>query len=285
MAVKTGVIDVGGGFRGIYAAGVLDYCMDNKIHFDLGIGVSAGSANLISYAAGQCRRNYKFYTEYGMRSEYAGMKNFLKKRSFIDLDYCYGTLSSSYGEFPLDYEAVSKNPMEFIVVATEAESGYPVYFDKKHLCQDNYDILKASSAIPFVCRPYLVSGVPYFDGALSDPVPVKKAFELGCDRIVLLLTKPEKVPRVPGNDTRIARLIQHKYPLAAKRMRNKYKLYNESVALAQRYASQGRAVIVSPDDTCGVDTLTRDPAALAKLYHKGYEDGKKIADFLSRTGG
>ena len=64
---KIGVVDVGGGFRGIYAAGVLDYCMDNHIQFDVGIGVSAGSANLISYAAGQRGRNLIFYTEYGQR--------------------------------------------------------------------------------------------------------------------------------------------------------------------------------------------------------------------------
>ena len=57
MTGKTGVVDVGGGYRGIYAAGVLDYCMDQGIHFDLGIGVSAGRVNLISYAAGQARRN------------------------------------------------------------------------------------------------------------------------------------------------------------------------------------------------------------------------------------
>ena len=50
--MKIGVVDVGGGLRGIYAAGVLDYCMDQGVHFDLGIGVSAGSANLASYAAG-----------------------------------------------------------------------------------------------------------------------------------------------------------------------------------------------------------------------------------------
>ena len=50
---KIGVVDVGGGFRGVYAAGVMDYCMDHHIQFDVGIGVSAGSANLISYAAGQ----------------------------------------------------------------------------------------------------------------------------------------------------------------------------------------------------------------------------------------
>ena len=34
--MKTGVVDVGGGLRGIYAVGVLDYCVDNGIRFDLG---------------------------------------------------------------------------------------------------------------------------------------------------------------------------------------------------------------------------------------------------------
>ena len=107
---KIGVVDVGGGFRGVYAAGVLDYCMDNGIRFDLGIGVSAGSANLISYCAGQRGRNYHFYVEYGMRKEYASVGNFLRKRSFVDMDYVYGTLSNSDGENPLDYAAAMPAP-------------------------------------------------------------------------------------------------------------------------------------------------------------------------------
>ena len=36
LCMKIGVVDVGGGLRGIYAAGVLDYCMDQGIHFELG---------------------------------------------------------------------------------------------------------------------------------------------------------------------------------------------------------------------------------------------------------
>ena len=28
---KIGVVDVGGGFRGVYAAGVMDYCIDQHI--------------------------------------------------------------------------------------------------------------------------------------------------------------------------------------------------------------------------------------------------------------
>ena len=45
---KIGVIDVGGGLRGIYAAGVFDWCLENGVKFDYGIGISAGSANLAS---------------------------------------------------------------------------------------------------------------------------------------------------------------------------------------------------------------------------------------------
>ena len=84
--MKTGVVDAGGGLRGIYAAGVLDYCMEHGIRFDSGIGVSAGSANLASYAAGQIGRNYKFYTEYVFRRQYIGIGNFIFKHSFIDMD-------------------------------------------------------------------------------------------------------------------------------------------------------------------------------------------------------
>ena len=192
MAEKTAIVDVGGGMRGIYAAGVLDYCMDNGIRFDLGIGVSAGSANLASFSARQARRNLKFYSEYALRKEYMGIENFLKKHSFIDMDYVYGTLSNSDGEYPLDYAAMMKNPMQVLTVATHAETGEAVYFSKEDMVMDKYHPYKASSSIPFVCKPYVIDGVPYYDGALGDPVPIEKAFSMGCDKVVLLLTLPKK---------------------------------------------------------------------------------------------
>lgn len=192
---KIGVIDVGGGMRGIYAAGVLDYCLDHQIHFDLGIGISAGSANLASYFAGQPRRNLQFYSEYALRKEYMGVGNFLRKRSFIALDYVYGTLSNSDGENPIDFDALYWNPAEFYILATDAETGRGRYFEKDSITRNHYDFLKASSAIPFVCRPYLIGGIPYYDGALADPVPVQKAFDLGCDKVILILTLPEDTIR------------------------------------------------------------------------------------------
>ena len=279
--MKTGLVDVGGGLRGIYAAGVLDYCMDKGIRFDLGIGVSAGSANLISYAAGQRGRNYRFYTDYSQRREYMGVGDFLKSGSYINMDYMYSELSNAGGEDPLDYPAVRDNPMELYVVAADAETGEAHYFSKDDIAQDNYDILKASSSIPFVCRPYPVQGRLYYDGALGDPVPVDKALELGCDRVVVLLTKPAGIPRSPSRDEKYAAGIQRKYPAAAHALRQRASRYNAGVFRAQRLEIEGKALVVSPDDTCGVDTLTRDRAALESLYEKGFNDGAKVVEFMT----
>lgn len=278
--MKTGVIDVGGGLRGIYAAGVLDYCMDNSIRFDLGIGVSAGSANLASYAAEQRGRNYKFYTEYAFRWQYMSIRNFISKGSFIDMDYVYGTLCRAGGEYPLDYPTLRDNPMDFHVIATNALTGETKYFDKNDIQQDNYDIFKASSSIPFVNKPYVIQGIPYYDGALGDTIPIEKAFQLGCDRVVVLLTKPVNVLRTSEKDKRLAAIIRKKYPLAAERLCQRAQRYNDGVALAMEYAKQGKALIVAPDNTCGVDTLKKDKIALQKLYEKGYQNGQKITEYL-----
>lgn len=279
--MKTGVIDVGGGLRGIYAVGVLDYCMDQQIHFDLGIGVSAGSANLASYCAGQRGRNYKFYTDYAFRRQYMGLSNFVKQKSYFNMDYIYGTLCSHDGENPLDYPAFRDNPMELLVVATNALNGDAKYFNKQDIHQDDYNPMKASCSIPFLCKPYPVKGIDYYDGALADPVPVEKAFSLGCDRVVLILSKPEDFIRTPDKDIRFASGIYKKYPAAAQKLCRRAQTYNESVKLAKEYAKEGKVLIVAPDDTCGIDTLTRDKEKMHRFYEKGYADGAKILSFLS----
>lgn len=278
--MKLGIVDAGGGLRGIYAAGILDYCMDNNIQFDLGIGVSAGSANLASYAASQRGRNYQFYTEYAFRKQYMGIGNFITKKSFIDMDYVYGTLSDAGGEFPLDYQALRDNPMEMYVVATNAETGQVKYFDKTDIMQDHYDVLKASCAIPFVCKPYAVNNVLYFDGGLSDPVPIFKAFELGCERVIVILTKPIDTVRNSKIDEKLASKIRKKYPAAAEIFCKRAHKYNETVKLAKEYEKQGKVLIVAPDNTCGVDTLRKSKKSLVKLYQKGLCDGEKITEYL-----
>lgn len=277
---KSGVIDVGGGMRGIYATGIFDRCIDDGVIFDVAIGISAGSANISSYIAGQRGRNVSFYTDYSFRPQYMSARNFLTKGSYIDMDYVYGVLSNENGENPLDYDAFAASPTDWRIVACNAETGETKYFDKSDAARNHYDILKASSSIPLVCKPYYIGGVPYYDGALGDTVPIEKAFEMGCTKVVLILTKPADVPRAVGSDERIASVIRHRYPKAAERLRKRAERYNFGVELAKALEADGLALVLAPDDTCGVDTLARDEDSLIELYLKGYEDGAKVKPFL-----
>ena len=278
--MKLGLIDVGGGMRGTYAVGVLDFCLENNVNFDCCIGVSAGSTNLISFLAKQVGRNFRYYFDYAFRKEYCGISCWLKDRNYLNLKYIYETLANSDGEDPLDYEALMKNPADFFVVAEECVSGKTKYFSKDDIKQDNYRIPSASCNIPVINRPVDINGVTYFDGGFADPVPIQKAIDEGCDKIVLILTRPVDIPRSPKRDGIFAKFLKIKYPKAAERLANRANQYNQSVKLAKELQEQGKVLILSPKEVYGLDTLTRNKESMRQLYEDGKEAGKLILDWL-----
>ena len=283
QTMKYGVIDVGGGLRGIYGAGVLDRCLEEDLRFDLCIGVSAGSANMASYLAGQHGRNKPFYDEYSFRREYMSVHNLIHKHSYLDLGYVYGTLSNAGGENPLDYAALARSPAELCVVAANAQNGEAQYFTKADLHPDDYRILMASCCIPVIDQPCVIDGVPYFDGGLADPVPLEWAFAHGCDRVALILTKPIGLVRSDARDKHLAHLLQSHYPAAAEGLRRRAWRYNTAVQRAQELERQGLVCIIAPDSTEGMSTLTKNRAGLEKMYAKGKQDAEALVRWMQNA--
>ena len=282
--MKIGVVDVGGGMRGIYGAGVFDRCMDEGISFDLCIGVSAGGANVLSYAANQRGRNLKFYLEYAFRREYMSMHNLRRRGNYIDLDYIYGTLSNSRGEYPLDYRQIVSSGKQVQIVATNAITGNTEYFDLKDMSQDHYDPVKASSCVPVVNRPYVIDQIPYYDGGLSDPIPVNRAFRCGCDKVIVILTRPRDNYRVSSRDAAMAKLLKRQYPASALRLEQRAGLYNRQLDLIKSYEERGKVLILAPKDISGMKTLKKDREAMKFMYQEGYEDAAAIGQFLQSYG-
>ena len=283
QTMKYGVIDVGGGLRGIYGAGVLDRCLEEDLRFDLCIGVSAGSANMASYLAGQHGRNKPFYDEYSFRREYMSVHNLIHKHSYLDLGYVYGTLSNAGGENPLDYAALARSPAELCVVAANAQSGEAQYFTKADLHPDDYRVLMASCCIPVIDQPCVIDGVPYFDGGLADPVPLEWAFAHGCDRVALILTKPIGLVSSDARDKHLAHLLQSHYPAAAEGLRRRAWRYNTAVQRARELERQGLVCIIAPDSTEGMSTLTKNRAGLEKMYAKGKQDAEALVRWMQNT--
>ena len=276
-----GIVDVGGGMKAVYSAGIYDYLIDRQVKFDYGIGVSAGASNMISYVTGQRGRDYTYYADSTFRKDYMGMWSLLHTGSYLNLDYIYTTLCNTGGDYPIDYTAFCRTAMRYYIVATDAQTGEPRYFDNSDIRLDSYEALKASCAIPVACRPPLVYGRPYFDGGVADPVPYKKALADGCDRLVVLLMRPADEPKQPEKFTGAMSLFLKKYPAVMGKIKNRHVVYNDAVAELKKLEKEGRALIVSPSDTCGVGTFTKDREAYRRLYEKGYRDAEKIGGFAA----
>ena len=277
-----GFVDVGGGTRGIFGAGVFDYCLDHDITCDMFIGVSAGAANGVAFIAGQRGRNYKYYNEYAFRKEYMSKSNFFKTGSYIGLDYIYKTLSNSDGENPVDYCSFEKNKTYFYAVATESKTGKPVYFGKNTIKQNDYRVLCASCCVPVINKPYKIDNQYYFDGGISDPIPYKKLIKEGCDKVVVVLTKPKDEFRTSEKDIWLSKLINKKYPSSAKCLATRSKTYNDSLNEIIELEKEGVLLIVAPDEIGHLKTLSQDHEQLDKLYKSGYQKGESISEFLNR---
>ena len=252
----TGYIDVGGGLRAVYGTGVLDFCLDRKIDFPYLIGVSAGSGNIISYLARQKGRSLKFYTDFAFRKEYMSFHNFLKSGSYIDLDYIYSYLSN------------------------EAESGNPAYFTKSDVAKNSYDVFKTSSCIPVVNKAYPFGGKIYYDGGLSDPIPIKKAFSDGCDKVVICLTRPLNYRKKRRLTQKMCDRALSEYPETAKTLFMSADKYNEDIEYIQKLQEEGKVLIIAPRTCFGVETLSRKRKSIEQLYELGYNDAEKFIGFL-----
>ena len=173
-----GIIDVGGGMRGSFTAGIYDFLLDRNVQpFDYLIGVSAGSANMITYLARQRGRNLRSYTDYAFRKEYMSIHNALRHGSYIDLDYIYTTVSGPQGEDPVDMEAFNASTARYEAVVTDAATGEPLYFDKEELSGGDFSAIKASCAVPPAttgtwppCRSWSGKGKPLSSPPATLPV-------------------------------------------------------------------------------------------------------------------
>ncbi len=276
----VGYIDVGGGMRAVYGAGVLDRLLDDKMSFPLYIGVSAGSANIISHLGGHRERTLRFYRDYSYHKEYMGFDLWLKNKSYLNLDYIYTTLTDEGGLDPLNYDELEKNQSQFLVVTTDAKTGEPRYLDRSYISKNDCFPIKASCSIPLFCPPRERGGIAHFDGGVADPVPVRKAFEMGCDKVVVTLTLPKDFRKNHKFPKWLYPIVVKKYPEVATKMYDMIDRYNEDVEQLIQLEKEGRVLILAPDDCCGITILKRTKEGIEELYKKGYEDAEKVKKFL-----
>lgn len=255
-----------------YNAGILDEFLSCGISFDYCIGVSGGSGNLASYLAGQQGRNLRFFTQHLHSPRYFGLRSLLRTGDLFGLHYIYATLSNSTGMDPLDFHSMRDNPAEYRLVATNALTGLPEYFGKNAMKQDDYRPVMASCAIPAVCRPVMLNGVPYFDGGLSDAIPIRRAMEEGCTKLVVILSKPRGFRRKPQGMRLLYAARCRRYPKIVSLIDNRHIAYQRN--LEEVYAAEraGNAFVFAPSRTVRAGTYTVKEETGWEFYRLGQAD-------------
>ncbi len=277
--MKLGLVFEGGASRTLFSCGVMDALLEENIKADYVIGVSAGIAYGVSYASGQIGRNLKVATTYIPDNRYMGLRHMFnpKNRSYYNLDFVFREIPQSLIHF--DYDSFAKFDGEIIAVVTNLETGEAEYLN---VPQDasSFQILQASCALPVLFQPEKINGKLYMDGGIADSIPFQRAIDVGCDKIITVLTREKSYVKHNELTTSIAKQYYRKYPDFVKKLVARPEAYNNSRKQLFEFAEKTGSIVIMPHSTEHFGRNERSPEKLNKIYADGYETTKSMLDSI-----
>ena len=261
---KTALVVQGGAMRGAWAAGALGALRQiRKEPFDLVVAVSSGACSAAYFVADAMERGISIWTTRACSGQVFNKSNLLRFRPLIDLeyfvDYCLG---------PLPVGAFDRNPTNFEIVLTDCLTGQPTYFRPDSTTV--LDALKATTSLPIATRGYsLVNGVPYADGGLVDPIPVRRAIALGATDITVVLTL-DGAHRIPPVPRWMSRLVYPSFPETAMAWRRSCDAVDDSLDLVFHPPAGVRLHVVRPQKPLSVQRFTEESDAIRAAVGTGY---------------
>lgn len=274
---QAGLVLEGGGMKGVYTAGVLDFFLDKGIEFSSVYGVSAGACHMCSYLSKQRGRAFAVNVDYLDSADYCSMKSLLTTGDLFNVDMCYHKIPEQLN--PYDYGAFERYEGRAYSVATNIETGMPEYFRIRDMKAD-IDKIRASASLPLVSRNVMIQGKPYLDGGISDAIPLQKSIIDGNMRNVVIMTKEEGYVREPFKELGLIRLKYGKYPKVYELMKDRHIRYNRLLRYIEDQQKNDRAFVIRPKHKSSVGRVEKDKERLKNLYLEGYEDAKECFEEL-----
>lgn len=280
---KIGLILEGGGMRGIYTAGVLDFFIDKNIEVDLVVGVSAGGCHAASYLSKQYNRAFRTNIDYLDDKDYISFKNLIKNGSIFGMDLMFNKIPNEL--YPYDYETFNKSKSKFIVVATNCDTGKAEYFQLNDMKKDII-YLQASCSIPMFANIVEINGFKLLDGGVSDSIPIEYALKQGCNKNIVILTRDKTYVKSKVRFLSLVKRKYKKYPKLVKSIANRHLKYNKTLNLIRSLEEKNEIFVIQPKYPVKVSQVEKNKDKLIKLYNDGYNDAKnsyeKIIEFINK---
>lgn len=278
---QAGLVLEGGGMKGIYTAGVLDFFLDKGIDFSSVYGVSMGAVNMCSYLSKQRGRARDVIVDYVDLKHYCSVESLVFTGDVFNEDMCYHLIPEYL--YPYDKETFDKYEGKAYSVATDIVSGRPKYFRIRDLKED-VDKVRASASLPLVARNVKIDGGLYLDGGVSDSIPLEKSIIDGNRKNVVIMTKEIGFTRKITSMAQLALIKARyfKYPKVYELMARRHINYNSTLSFIERQVENGQAFVIRPRHKSDVGRIERNRDKLIALYEEGYQDAEaKYGELLS----
>ena len=274
---KTALIVEGGGQRGVFSFGITDTFINrNYDPFDIYIGVSNGVAVLCWYLIRETDNNLDKML-YAAKGDYLSYKNIFTGKDILKFHQMY---EDGERMFKPSMEKIKNNlkGKDYIAVVTDAIEANAEYYSFRD--GEWMPKMIASGTLPLLVKtPSLINGRRKFDGGITDPLPVEKAYELGAKKIIVIRTYEKKFRRKLKPENYIGALFSRKYPKLRKALLEHDKTYNRAIDF-----------INNPPHDCEIVQLCPPKKLKSKRDSKNieilkadYELGKRVAkEYLDR---
>ena len=269
---KTALIIEGGGQRGVFSFGITDTFINrNYDPFDIYIGVSNGVAVLCWYLIRETDNNLDKML-YAARGDYLSYKNIFTGKDILKFHQMYedGEKMFKPSMEKIKNNLVGKDYIAVVTDAIEANAEYYSFGDDKWMPK-----MIASGTLPLLVKtPSLINGRRKFDGGITDPLPVEKAYELGAKKIVVIRTYEKKFRRKLKPENYIGALFSRKYPKLRKALLEHDKTYNRALDFIKNPPHDCDIVQLCPPEKL---KSKRDSKNI-KILKADYKIGKRVAE-------
>ncbi len=281
---NIGLVLQGGGVRGVYTSGVLDFFMEQNLYFPYIAAVSAGACNGAAYLSRQNGLGKIMHIKFLRDPRYMSIRNLFKHRSLIGMDFIFDEIPKKLE--PFDFKAFHAAKEHFVVAATNCQEGSGCYFDNKG-CKDIFKAIRASCSVPFITQMVEMEGMQLLDGGITVPIPIHKSLSDGHNKNVVILTCTEQ--REPPSKHKwlskqvYPRIIQQVYPSFAQKIYASYhnlvkalirhqETYRNTLNQIQHLENTKKAFVIRPSRTVNLKAMEKNQGKLEQLYNQGYED-------------
>ena len=274
MGLKTSLVLEGGGMRGAYTAGALSWLIDNGIEFDNAYGISTGAVHLCNYLMKDKKNLFDFSIDYITDKKALYLSAFLRSGHVVDYDYVFDDLLKKQAKY--DISPLKNVKTNAQVGVYDLSIGKTTYIKVQDI---TYEELKASTTLPLLGKIVTEGDRQILDGGITEMIPINKSVEDGCDKHLVITTKPGNYVRKPAKKivVNLMSLVYKQCPSIGKDYEIRHINYQNQINTIKDLESKKDAVYIYPSKPSNVSRLggkREDLVALFKLGKSDMEDRK-----------